>query len=309
MPGAPATSKSMILLAFIAIYVVGGTLFLAIAEGIKTVPPFILEALRFSFPGIALLVYCGLSGEAIFVPEIGRYFVLGTVVLTISHGLIYWAEQYISSGFSAILASTVPVWLIVMDNREWRNHFRNKFMLTGVALGLIGVFFLLGHQSVRPSIAAGNLKNFAPVAVILSGICYAGGSLYNKNNPVKGSIHLKVGWQLTGATVSSIPLIYFSGEFDQFHFRTVSHQSWFAVFYLGVAGSLVAFFAYNWLLTIVPAPVVGTYAYVNPVIALVLGWQFAGEQVSFYQVGGMVIILVSAFLVNFPDKLKFKHES
>jgi drug/metabolite transporter (DMT)-like permease len=287
----------LIAIAFAAIYIIWGTTYLAILIGIETIPPFIMAAIRFLIAGVALLIIAALRGENVLVHGMYKNMLLGIIILTGGQGLLAWAELYISSGYAAILVSTLPLWYVLLDRKNRKTYFKNKLILTGLILGFLGIL-LLFKKYIDATAGNGVLQLFGLVAVLGSCICWSSGTLYFKNQVNKGSMYLNLGWQLIGGFLSCLLVCFFSGEFTGFSFANVSMHSWLATLYLAVAGSLVAFIAFNWLMTVRPAAVVGTYAYVNPVIAVILGWLIARESITLVQIAGMFIILLSAFLVN-----------
>ena len=222
---------------------------------------------------------------------------LGIVILTGGQGLLAWAELYIPSGYAAILVSTLPLWYVLLDRKNWNIYFKNKLILTGLILGFFGIL-LLFKKYLGASTGTGVLQLLGLLAVLGACVCWAAGTLYYKNHVNQSSMFVNLGWQLIGGFLSSLLVGFFSGEFTGFSFAAVSMHSWLATLYLAVAGSLVAFIAFSWLMTVRPAAIVGTYAYVNPVIAVLLGWLMANESITLVQIAGMFIILLSAFLVN-----------
>jgi drug/metabolite transporter (DMT)-like permease len=292
----------LILIAFASVYIIWGTTYIAILIGIETLPPFLMAAIRFLVAAIVLLMISVLRGEKVLVPGMFKNMLLGIVILTGGQGLLAWAELYIPSGYAAILVSTLPLWYVLLDRGNWNNYFKNKLILAGLILGFCGIL-LLFKKYIGDATGNSFLQLLGLAAVLGACICWTSGTLYFKNHVNKGSMFLNLGWQLTGGFLSSLLVGFFSGEFTGFSFTDVSMHSWLATLYLALAGSLVAFIAFNWLMTVRPAAVVGTYAYVNPVIAVLLGWLMANENITITQVAGMFVILLSAFLVNSPKYL------
>ncbi len=219
--------------------------------------------------------------------------------MTGGQGFLFWAEQYIPSGYAAIIVSTLPLWYVILDRRNWNVYFKNKLILTGLVSGFAGIL-LLFEKYIRPSNGTTMLQLFGMLAVFAGCICWAVGTLLYKNRVDQKAIFSNIGWQLIGGMLSSLIIAFSTGELKNFAFSDVSLRSWLATLYLALVGSVIAFVAFNWLLSIKPAAIVGTYAYVNPVIALILGWLIADEIISPSQVAGMIVILFSAFLVNSP---------
>ncbi len=289
----------LVLLAFAAVYILWGTTYVVIVIGLESIPPFIMAAIRFLVAGVVLFLICFFRKENILVKGIYKNLLLGTIILTGGQGLLFWSEQYIPSGTAAIVVSSLPLWYVLLDRKNWSSYFRNPLIMTGLVLGFVGIILLFQKYLQLPE-NTGRLHIMGMLAVVLACICWAAGTLWHKNHENKYSIFLNIGWQLTGGFISSLIVAMALNEFPKFSLAAVSLPSWLAVLYLAVIGSVVAFVAFNWLMVVRAPAVVGTYAYVNPVIAVILGWLVAGEEISLLQIAGMVIILVSAFLVNSP---------
>lgn len=287
-----------ILLAFAAIYIIWGTTYFAVLIGIKTIPPFIMGAIRYSIAGTAFLLYAVFNKENIFKSSVLKNILIGAIMQTGGQAILFWSEKYISSGFTAILVSTEPIWFIILDKPQWKYYFSNKLILTGIAAGFIGIIVLFENMLGGSLHMQQSIQLIASLITLLSAILWAGGSLYFKYHHTQGSLQLNLGWQLIGGVFACMLVSLFTHEWFNFTLNKISGQSWLAVFYLAVAGSIVAFSCYNWLLKKRPAAIVGTYAYINPVIAVVVGSLLASEQIFINQVIGMVIILFSAYLIN-----------
>ncbi len=295
----------LIILAYLATYVLWGTTYFAVLVGLQTLPPFIMAALRFFMAAVVLLLVVYIKGEKIIVPGIYKNMLLGVIILTGGQGLLFWSEQYIASGTAAILVSALPLWYVLLDTKNRKIYFSNKLIISGLVLGFFGIL-LLFKKYMGASSGNTQWQLFGLLAVIGACMCWASGTLYYKNNANQNSLFLNLGWQLAGGCLSSLIVAFLTLEFKNFSLENVSMNSWLATIYLAVAGTLIAFVAFSWLLTVRPAAIVGTYAYVNPVIAVLLGWLLANEGISFLQIIGMIIILLSAFLVNSPKYLEKK---
>lgn len=287
-----------VLLAFGAVYIIWGTTYLAIVIGLQSVEPFLLASMRYIISGFLLLLYCLIKRENIFRKFAINNILLGAVMLPLGQGILFWAEKHISSGLTAIFISTLPVWYIIADRRNWKNYFHSKLTLVSILLGIIGIAILFRSPSAAQEQHTGGITIIASLAVVLSCFCWAAGSLYFKYNHKTGSLFASIGWQLAGGTISCLLISLFTGELNTFSFSAVTTNSWLAVFYLAIAGSIIAFVSLYWLLARRPAAVVGTYAYVNPVIAVLLGYLFADESITAVQLIGMTIILIAAYLAN-----------
>ncbi|ELR73273.1 Permease of the drug/metabolite transporter (DMT) superfamily [Fulvivirga imtechensis AK7] len=286
--------------AFAAIYFIWGTTYLAIVIGLEGFPPFLMAAVRFIVAGLPLVGYCVFKGEKFpTASALVKNAVLALVVLAGGQGLLIWSEQYIASGYAAVLVATLPIWFVIMDKTNWKTYFSNPYIIAGVVLGFLGILLLfkdtISGTSMNENV---RLELIASLAVLLGSVCWVAGTLYHRTNPAPGSIYLNLGWQLIIGSVICSVISVSAGELTSFTFTHISWRAWSAVLYLSVAGSIIAFIAYTWLLTQKPSAVVGTYAYINPVVAVFLGWLLADEVINTNQLVGMSIILGSAILVN-----------
>ena len=301
------SNQWLLILAFTAIYIIWGTTYLAILIGLHGFPPFLLASVRFLIAAICLLGWCFYKGERkITLSSLKKNFIVGVIVLAGGQGLLIWAEQHIASGYAAVLAATLPVWFVILDKEHWKSCFSNKFIILGLLLGFVGILFLFSEQLHAPlNDTDKNYGILATLAVLIGCMCWVGGTLYFKYKPAPGSITFNLGWQLICGALFCFTLSIISGELSFFSIETVKLEAWVAVSYLAVAGSVIAFIAYSWLLTQKPAAIVGTYAYINPVIAVLLGWIIAKEIISTNQLSGMALILISAMLINFSKSKLF----
>lgn len=290
----------LVLLSFAAIYLIWGTTYLAIAIGLSGFPPFLMAFTRFIIAGVVLLGYVLTKGENIPPTRIIIHnTIVGTVVLVGGQGLLFWAEQYISSGYASVLIATMPIWFVVFDKSHWKIYFTNKFILLGIALGFIGILILFKDKLDEPIATEDiQLQIIASLAVILGAIFWAVGTLYYRSKPSRGSMASNLSWQLIGGSLVCLLFSLLLEETTSFQIKQVSLEAWLAVLYLALAGSVIAFMAYTWLMQKMPSAIVGTYAYINPIIAVVAGIFIAGESLSPNQIGGMMVILASAVLVN-----------
>jgi len=292
------TINIRIILSFAAIYIIWGTTYLAVLIGIKTIPPFIMGAMRYIIAGTAFLLYASFNKEKIFNNSVLKNILIGAVMQTGGQAILFWSEKHISSGFTAVLVATEPVWFILLDKPQWKNYFNNKLIVIGIAAGFIGIIVLFENLIGNTVHAQQSLQFIASLVTLLSAALWAGGSLYFKYHHTVGSLYLNLGWQLIGGVFACTLVSWLTHEWFDFTFSDIAVSSWLAVFYLAFAGSIVAFSCYNWLLTQKPAAVVGTYAYINPVIAVLAGSVLAHEQLYANQLAGMSIILIAAFLIN-----------
>lgn len=292
-----------VLLAFAAVYIIWGTTYLAIKIGLQDMPPFLMASFRFLIAGTVLIVFCLIKEGIAVNKEIFQNMLLGALMLTLGQGVIFWAEQFLSSGLTAVFIALLPICYIVADKRNWKSYFNSKLTIVSITMGLLGILILFKDQTTVNGEHSVHMRIIASIAVICSCLFWAIGSLYYKYNFAGGSLFWNIGWQLMGGAITCFCINLITGEWTTFTFTEVSLNGWLAVSYLAIAGSVVAFTASYYLLSIRPAAVVGTYAYVNPIIAVLLGSLVANETITVSQVIGIVIILIAAYLSN---KVKLK---
>lgn len=292
--------RLLIILSFIAIYFIWGTTYLAIVVGLEGFHPFFMASVRFIIAGVILVGYSLFKGEKLPTrPSLVKNLFIGMVVLCGGQGLLIWSEQYIASGYASVLVATLPIWFVVMDRKHWKTYFSNPYIIVGVILGFIGIVILFRDQLNAPLLDKNvQLQLLASILVLIGAMCWVTGTLYHRSRPAPGSIFHNLGWQLLTSSGICLLISFFLGEWDTSPIREISFNAWSAVVYLSVAGSILAFIAYTWLLKEMPSAIVGTYAYINPVVAVFLGWLLAEEVITTQQMIGMLIILISAVLVN-----------
>lgn len=287
-----------VLLSFAAVYLIWGTTYLAIKIGLEHIQPFMMASMRFLIAGFLLLLFCLLKRESIFSKAAFSQMLLGAFMLTLGQAILFWAEQYITSGLTAVFSATLPICYLLTDSRHRKNYFSSKLTIFSIFLGLFGILILFGGQ-LNIGSQQTNLKSvIACVTVLGSCFCWAIGSLFYKYQPSKGSLFCNVGWQLMGGTISCSCISFITGEWQHFRFNEVPLSCYGVICYLAIAGSIIALSASYYLLTVRPAAIVGTYAYVNPVIAVLLGYFFAGEVLTVGQIIGISIILIAAYSAN-----------
>ncbi len=302
----PTAPLYLVITAFAIVYIVWGSTYFFIQASLEGFPPFMLGAVRFSLSGILLLSWCAIKKEKLFEKkQLINAFVTGNLLLFLANGSIIWAEEVLPSSFVAVLASAVPIWFILLDGKNRSANLSNAKIVIGVVTGFAGVI-LLFSQKLMSGLAASdsNLQIISMLVIIVGNISWAAGSLYSKYHS-GGSVMVGAAWQMLAAAFSFLILTFFSGEFHDFRLSGVPVSAWLSVIYLVTMGSLAGYSAYIWLLTVRPATQVSTNAYVNPVVAVLLGVFFGGEFISSLQLLGLAMILSSVFIIN-SDKYKRK---
>ena len=295
-------SKSLLIAAFAILYIVWGSTYLGIKYAIETIPPFFMAAIRFSIAGLVMLIWCILKKEKIpSGKSIGIISFAGFLMLFVGNAAVVWSEQYLPSGLVAILVATVPLWFVILDKKQWHFHFSNKLIVLGLIIGFAGVMMLFaGEGSI--GITGSRMKVISFFVLTIGSISWAIGSLYSKYKKTDGSTVVKVAIQMLIAGIAAFIAGFISNEQKGFAVSQISLTSLLALIYLITLGSLVAYMAYIWLLSVRPPSLVGTYAYVNPVVAVFLGWLLAGEAITTQQIIALSIILVGVVLVNLSNE-------
>jgi drug/metabolite transporter (DMT)-like permease len=290
----------MVVIAFATVYLVWGSTYFFIRMAIHGMPPLLMGAMRFTTAGLLMLTWCLIKGEKIFIKRsLINSAIVGILLLGIGNGIVIWVEQTLPSAMVAIFVSAAPIWFVLLDNQNWTVNFKSRSTITGLIIGFIGVILLFGEQ--LDGMLTGSdvsIKIFPMLLLIIGSISWSGGSLYAKHHPSEGSAAVNVAWQMIIAGLLFVPGSLANHEFTGLSLAQIPAQSWLALLYLILFGSIAAFSAYVWLLKVRSATQVSTYAYVNPVIAVVLGVIFASEHITLLQITGLVVILGSVLLIN-----------
>jgi drug/metabolite transporter (DMT)-like permease len=292
-------SLLLLLLAFTAVYFIWGTTYLAIVFALKGFKPFTISALRYLAAGLILVGWIGFKKLA--WPEKSDLKVLiisGILMLSGGSGLVVVGEQYINSGFAAVVVATEPLFFVLLDRRRWSAYFSSKWIIIGLLLGFAGIalfahFAPAGSSSVHAHPVTGTL------ITLLSAVCWVVGALYaSRKLPAKSDNLVNSMVQLLAAGLFSGLVAAGKGEWVSFSPAAIPATAWAGLAYLVVMGSLVAYLSFTWLITVQPPAIVSTHTYINPVIAILMGWLLASEQVSFKQVIALVIILSGVIITQ-----------
>jgi drug/metabolite transporter (DMT)-like permease len=280
-------------MAFLAIYLIWGSTYLAIKVVVTSVPAFLSAAIRFLVAGI--LAYGWLRWRGHPSPSRTQWraaSVVGLLLLLGGNGLVSWAEMRISSGVAALLVAFVPIWIVVLD-RE-RDGRPSLLLLLALAAGLLGIFILIGPEEL---VGAGRVDLVGAGAVVLATISWAIGTLRSRRAPLPPSPFMSTAAQMLAGGAGLLLASALTGELGRADFGAVPREAFVALAYLIVFGSFVALSAYVWLLRVQPTERVATYAYVNPMVAVLLGAAILGEPLTPRVVVASVIIVLSVGLI------------
>lgn len=301
MTEALTNRKNLLVLiaAFAAVYVFWGSTYLAVKMGIQTLPPFLMAGTRFAVAGAILYIWARLSKDY-EKPERVHWktaFIVGTFLLLGGNGAVVLASQYIPSSLTALLVATEPLWIVLLSWLWLGSGRPNWKVALGLLVGFVGVYLLIAG---KPSVGGtgGYEQWLGMIAVIAGALSWAIGSIYGLKAPTAKSSILNAGMQMLSGSVTLFIVGLVRGEHMTFDPAAVSSTSIYAILYLIIFGSLFAFTAYSWLLKNAQPAMVSTYAYVNPVIAVVLGWSIAGESMTAQMLIGAFIIVTSVILIT-----------
>jgi drug/metabolite transporter (DMT)-like permease len=284
--------------ALIAVYLIWGSTYLAIRYAVETTPPFLMAAVRFIVSGGFLYALRRCRGDP--RPEAVEWrsaAIIGIFLLVGGNGGVAWAEQFVTSSLAALLVATVPLWMVLIDTFRSTGKRPGLVAVVGILIGFVGVVLLIGSTASGADTA--NLPGAA--ALIFASLSWATGSIYGKSAKLPASQLLGTGMGMLAGGVALMLLAIVRGEWSGFELAAVSQRSALALAYLTVIGS-IAFVAYVWLLRVAPTPLVATYAYVNPLVAVLLGYFLAQEAMTVHTLLAAGLIIGSVVLVSTPRR-------
>jgi drug/metabolite transporter (DMT)-like permease len=290
-----ASSTAFLILNFAAVYLLWGGTFYAMKVGVQSFPPLILAAMRHFSVGLALYpVLRWGTGVRPTLRQWSTAAISGVLLLLVGNGGVCWAEQTVPSGIAALLVATVTLWMVIVDWVRPGGHRPSARILFGIVMGFVGMVILVGPARVGNS---GRVDPVGAGVLIVASLGWACGSLYSKHGELPGSPMLGVAMQgLCGGGALWITALL-NGEMAKFHPMAAPLRAWLAVGYLFVFGSCIGFTAYLYILKKSTAARVGTYAFVNPIVALVIGWLLGGERLSQRTLLAAAVILTAVVLV------------
>jgi Permeases of the drug/metabolite transporter (DMT) superfamily len=294
------TRKAAIIVAYFLIYVVWGSTYYFIGVALEGLPPFLLGAIRFSIAGLILLAWCMLRGEQVFKKSlIKKSMISGIVLLFIDMAVVMLAQRYLTSSLVAIIAASTAIWIMAFDVPMWKSNFRSPPVIIGIIIGFLGVMMLYIEQLSFDE--AHNHSEYGVLILIIGCISWSLGTLYAKyRSSGEEEVNAFAGsaWQMLFASATFWICSIILGDVANTDLSVVPAYVWYSLAYLIVFGSILAYSAYVWLLKVRPATEVGTHAYVNPFIAVFIGMTFGKEHVTYIQMAGLVIILLSVMLIS-----------
>lgn len=315
MTKSTSTLTSTVIFAYVVVYIVWGSTFFFIEKALYAFTPFVLGSIRFIIAGSLLMLYCWLRGHRLFIKRAVKDAALvGFLLLFVDMAAIIWSEQYISSAIVTIISAATAIWFILLDKPKWKQNFTNPYTVIGLVLGFLGVILLFAEQlfSVQSeSTEESDIKLIAMLVMTFGTIGWTVGSLISKYSrerrlaSTQGSkkeedlhVMVKTAWQMVVAGTTFTVVALLNGEYRAFDIQAVPLAYWGAMIYLALMGSILAFSSYIYLLQVRPATEVSTFAYVNPIVALLLAHYFTDHVVTPLQIGGLAVVLFSVLLMN-----------
>jgi len=297
--------KTKLWTALIALYIVWGSTYLAIRFAVETIPPFFHASLRFLVSGAILFIWRRAAGDE--KPSLANWkstAIVGTFLLLGGNGLVGLAEKSVPSGIAALLITTSPFWLVLFESLRSGGNKPTWLSILGLLIGFSGVFLLVGPAEIMG--AKHQFDKFGVILLLIAPILWSLGSIYARGADLPKSTLMSTGMQMLAGSVGLFIVSVATGELHGFHIADVSVRSWWGLIYLITIGSLVGFVAYGWLLHNAPVSLFSTYAYVNPVVAVFLGWLFAGEDLNARTVIASAIIIGSVVIINYARQVAAK---
>jgi drug/metabolite transporter (DMT)-like permease len=289
-------SRAQIVAAFASIYTVWGSTYLAIRYADETIPPFLMAAVRFLVSGVLLYAWARYRGAARPTRTHWRNATIaGGLLLLGGNGAVVWAEQFVPSGLTALLVSILPFWLVIIEWVRPPRQTPRAAVIVGLIVGFIGIVVLVGPGDLG---GHGDISVTGAVVLIIGSLSWAMGSFFSRDAALPESGLLTTGMEMLGGGLLLTIVGFGAGELGSFHVADVSRASALGLLYLITFGSLIGFTSYIWLLDKVSPAQLGTYAYVNPVVAVLLGWAIAGEKLSLRTGVAAAIVICAVALIT-----------
>ncbi|WP_051128150.1 drug/metabolite exporter YedA [Paenibacillus sp. HW567] len=283
-------------IALLSVYVFWGGTYVGMKLAIETMPPFLMAGVRFFTAGVVLYVISRLSGAK---RPSGREWrssaIVGALLLLGGNGMVAWSEQRVSSSIASLIVAAVPVWMMLFGWFGRGGKRPNTGIIAGIVLGLLGIAVLV----LQPGKESGTATDMIGIITLLAAsLSWAAGSMYSRSAQMPDSPLMSTAAQMLTGGVLLIVFSYFTGDWSKLDIPSISLRSYTALGYLIIFGSIVGYTAYIWLLKNADPTLVSTYAFVNPVVAVFLGWLLAGEQLTVNTLTAAVIIIAAVVLVT-----------
>jgi len=294
------------LLAFAIIYFVWGSTFLAIRIGVREVPPFLLAGMRFLVAGLVVYVWTRMRGTpSPTAREWGSASMLAILIFVFDYGFLFWAEKRVPSGIAAVMMAMIPVFMALGEIAFLRTQRLTMRLGFALLLGIAGVAVLVGH-TVR--LGEAPIDTTGACALLVAAVSWSVAASLSRKLALPAAKAMSSAAQMLAGGVLLLTAATLLGEFRGFHAQSVSQGAWLALAYLIVAGSIIGFTAYVWLIHHESPTKVGTYAYVNPLVAVLVGYFLGGEAIGPRTIAGTLLVLVSVVVITTTPKITSSRE-
>ena len=297
------SQRLKIWIALLTIYLVWGSTYLAIRFAVETLPPFLMAGTRFLLAGLILYAWRRLSGDP--APTRGQWLrasIVGLLMLLGGNGLLSLAEQHVASGIAALIIGSVPLWMTTIEALRPGGARPSILGILGLVIGFGGIALL-----VAPSLLSGDPLQSQPLGILMllfASLFWSLGSIYSRTAKLPDSTLLSTAMEMLAGAAGLYLVGTFLGDWGRLELAEVTRRSWLSLLYLVAFGSMIGFTAYAWLLRAAPVSLVATYAYVNPLVAILLGSLLAQESLTAHELLAAAIIIGSVVLINASRRLK-----
>ena len=295
--------RTKVWLALVALYIVWGSTYLAIRFAVETIPPFLMAGARFLIAGTILYAWRRSAGDPAPTPRQWRSaIVVGLLLLLGGNGLVSWAEQHVASGIAALMVASSPLWMVLIDALRPNGTRPDWKIILGLLIGFGGIVLLATSSGGTNS--KDGFEIVPPAVLLLAALIWSYGSLYARDADMPQSSLLGTSIEMLGGAAGLFLVGTFTGEWQQLRMAYVSPSSALGLAYLVIFGSLVGFVSYSWLLRNAPIPLVSTYAYVNPVVAIFFGAWLGSELLTARIIISALVIIGSVVVINLSKQTK-----
>ena len=294
MPVRHRLNRAAVVFSFLSIYLIWGSTYLAIRYAVETIPPLYTAGIRHFVAGTILLCWCLAKRLRPTWQQIRASVIIGAFFFLLGHGSLHWAEQRVPSGLASLLIASEPIWVFLLSALAAKQLHWNGTLLTGILLGVGGVGLLMG----RSALSSGPGMFLGSLAVVGGALAWSVGIVYSRRSHLSGHPLLLSALSLLAGSLQLLLVGTIAGEYRGFTLANVPARSWLALGYLILFGSVIAFTAYNWLLEHYSPTLVATHTYINPIVAVLLGWLIAGEAVTLNVVLSAAMVVSAVMLVD-----------
>jgi drug/metabolite transporter (DMT)-like permease len=297
-------SSDMVLwLAFAAVYVLWGSTYLALHYVLESMPPFLMASFRFMIAGSIMLAFAWFNKHTLpSREEIRNAAIVGFLLLVVGNGCVVWAQQYIASSITALIITIEPVWVVLLLWMRSRENKPTTIVWLGIFMGIAGIVVLIGPSSFRD---VEQLNPLGIIALFISSISWAIGSVYALKIKLPSSSSMSTGFQMLTAGICMLMVGTVRAEWVGFEFSEITTPSILGFLYLVIFGSLIGFTSYSYIVKKANPTSVSTYAYVNPVIAVFLGWWIGNERVSLQTLLAALLLVSAVVIIIMKPNWKF----